>query len=122
MGHSSRQLHLLERCLRRFDTQPNLIHWQMRLEALIAHLAPEYRSDVARHLQLSEDSIIRLDSLAQALDNVKNLTPCPSSQVESVVGSEVSVEQIRPSQVVQLLRAVRIANADFNCCAKFASN
>ncbi len=34
-----RQLRLLERCLRRFDLQPTLIHWQMRLEALIAHLA-----------------------------------------------------------------------------------
>ncbi|MDF5729692.1 MAG: CBS domain-containing protein [Rhizonema sp. PD38] len=103
-GKLLRQLHLLERCLRRFDTQPTLIHWQMRLEALIAHLAPEYRADVARNLQLSEDSIIRLESLAQNLDNVKNLTPSPSPQAERGVGSKMSVEEIRPSQVVQLLR------------------
>ncbi|MDF5717389.1 MAG: CBS domain-containing protein [Rhizonema sp. NSF051] len=99
-----RQLHLLERCLRRFDTQPTLLHWQMRLEALIAHLAPEYRADVARNLQLSEESITRLESLAQNSENVKNLTPSPSPPAERGVGRGVTLEQIRPSQVVQLLR------------------
>ncbi len=103
-GELLRQLHLLERCLRRFDTQPTLIHWQMRLEALIAHLAPEYRADVARNLQLSEESITRLEVVAQASDNVKNLTPSPSPLAERGVGRGVSLEQIRPSQVVQLLR------------------
>lgn len=103
-GELLRQLHLLERCLRRFDTQSTLLHWQMRLEALIAHLAPEYRANVAKNLQLSEDSITRIDNLAQAIENVKNLTPCPSPQAERGVGRGVSVEQIRPSLVVQLLR------------------
>src|SRR5579883_801707 len=88
-----RQLRLLERCLRRFDTQQTLVYWQMRLEALIAHVAPEYRGRVAKNLQLPEDSITRLESLAQVRADINNV----SLFVEGV-------EQVRPSQVVQLLR------------------
>ena len=91
------QLRLLERCLRRFDPKHSLIHWQMRLEALIAHLAPEFRGKVAGTLQLPEDSIIRLKLLAQAQADVKNLTPSPSPLAKRG-------EEIRPSQVVQLLQ------------------
>ncbi|MBN3952191.1 MAG: CBS domain-containing protein [Nostoc sp. NMS7] len=83
-----RQLRLLERCLRRFDPQPTLIHWEMRLETLIAHLAPEYRPKVAKNLQLPEDSIARLKNLAQVQTEVMTLLPTLQ----------------RPSQVVQLLR------------------
>jgi tRNA nucleotidyltransferase (CCA-adding enzyme) len=83
-----RQLRLLERCLRRFDTQQSLIHWQMRLEAIIAHLAPEYRCKVAKNLQFPEDSIKRLENLTSA--EVEIMTLLPTFQ--------------RPSQVVQLLR------------------
>ncbi|MEH1948916.1 MAG: CBS domain-containing protein [Nostoc sp.] len=83
-----RQLRLLERCLRRFDLQPTLIHWEMRLEALIAHLAPQYRAKVAKNLQLQEDGIKRLQNLASAqTDMMESLPKCQS-----------------PSQVVQLLR------------------
>ncbi|BBD64292.1 polynucleotide adenylyltransferase region [Nostoc commune NIES-4072] len=83
-----RQLRLLERCLRRFDAEQTLIHWEMRLEALIAHLAPEYRAKVAKNLQLQEDSIKRLQNLASAQTEVmESLPKCES-----------------PSQVVQLLR------------------
>jgi tRNA nucleotidyltransferase (CCA-adding enzyme) len=83
-----RQLRLLERCLRRFDPQPTLIHWEMRLEALITHLAPEYRAKVAKNLQLQEDSIKRLQNLASAQTEViESLPKCES-----------------PSQVVELLR------------------
>ncbi|MEH1842703.1 MAG: CBS domain-containing protein [Nostoc sp.] len=83
-----RQLRLLERCLRRFDPQPTLIHWEMRLEALIAHLTPQYRAKVAKNLQLQEDSIKRLQNLASAQTEVmESLPKCQS-----------------PSQVVQLLR------------------
>jgi tRNA nucleotidyltransferase (CCA-adding enzyme) len=83
-----RQLCLLERCLQQFDTEQSLIHWQMRLEALIAHLAPEYRVKVAKNLQLQEDSITRLNNLA--LNSTQVLESLPTFQ--------------RPSQVVQLLR------------------
>lgn len=81
------QLRLLERCLRRFDSQQTLIHWQMRLEALIAHLAPKYRAKVAKNLQLQDDSIARLKNLAQT--QTKVITSLPTFQ--------------RPSQIVQLL-------------------
>ncbi|WP_193195179.1 CBS domain-containing protein [Nostoc sp. MG11] len=83
-----RQLRLLERCLRRFDAEQSLIHWQMRLEALIAHLTPEYRVKVAKNLQLQEDSIARLKNLAQ--NSTQVIESLPTFQ--------------RPSQVVQLLR------------------
>ncbi len=83
-----RQLRLLERCLRRFDAEQTLMHWEMRLEALIAHLAPQYRAKVAKNLQLQEDSIKRLQNLASAQTEVmESLPKCQS-----------------PSQVMQLLR------------------
>ncbi|QKQ77847.1 CBS domain-containing protein [Nostoc sp. TCL240-02] len=82
-----RQLRLLERCLRRFDAEQTLIHWQMRLEALIAHLPPEYRVKVAQNLQLQDDSIVRLKNLAQSFSQVMDYLPTFE----------------RPSQVVQLL-------------------
>jgi tRNA nucleotidyltransferase (CCA-adding enzyme) len=83
-----RQLRLLERCLRRFDPQHSLIHWQMRLEALIAHLEPQYRAKVAKNLQLPDDSIKRLQNLNTAKAEVlENLPRCQ-----------------RPSQIVQCLR------------------
>ncbi|MBR8835896.1 MAG: CBS domain-containing protein [Stigonema ocellatum SAG 48.90 = DSM 106950] len=91
-----RQIRLLNRCLRRFDPQHSLIHWQMRLETLIAHLAPEYRGKVAGNLQLPEDSITRLNILAQAQAEVKSFTASLLAQRGG--------EEIRPSQVVQLLQ------------------
>jgi tRNA nucleotidyltransferase (CCA-adding enzyme) len=90
------QLRLLERCLRRFDSQQTLIHWQMRLEALIAHLAAEYRGRVARHLQLPEDSINRLDCIAQYKYNVNKIIPS--------LEAEGGVNEVRPSQIERLLR------------------
>jgi tRNA nucleotidyltransferase (CCA-adding enzyme) len=87
-GSLLRQLRLLERCLRRFDPQPTLIHWEMRLETLIAHLEPQYRGKVAKNLHLQEDGIKRLENLATAKAEVlKSLTTCQS-----------------PSQVVKILR------------------
>ncbi|MEH2452084.1 CBS domain-containing protein [Nostoc sp.] len=83
-----RQLRLLERCLRRFEPQPTLIHWEMRLETLIAHLTSQYRAKVAKNLQLPEDSIARLKNLAQFQTEVMTLLPTFQP----------------PSQVVQLLR------------------
>ena len=83
-----RLLCLLERCLRRFNPQPTLIHWEMRLEVLITQLAPQYRAKVAKNLQLQEDSIKRLQNLASAqTEAMESLPKCQS-----------------PSQVVQSLR------------------
>ncbi|MBD2356731.1 CBS domain-containing protein [Tolypothrix sp. FACHB-123] len=83
-----RELRLLERCLKRFDSQQTLIHWQMRLETLIAHLAPKYRDKVAKNLQMQEDSISRLQKLAD---------------VETKVTASLSTVKL-PSQIVNLLR------------------
>ncbi|AFY33004.1 CBS domain-containing protein [Calothrix sp. PCC 7507] len=87
-----RQLRLLERCLRRFDTQQTLVHWQMHLEALIAHLTPQYRAKVAINLQLPEDSITRLKNSAHA--QAELFTALPTCQ--------------SPSQLVQLLKQYNI--------------
>ncbi|MGH1392828.1 MAG: CBS domain-containing protein [Trichormus sp.] len=81
------KLRLLERCWRRFNFPQNLILWQMRLEILIAHLAPQYRHKVAKNLQLSENSMTRLQKLAVA---------------KSDVTEYLSTNQ-KPSQLVQLL-------------------
>ncbi|MBD2365329.1 CBS domain-containing protein [Anabaena minutissima FACHB-250] len=83
-----RQLRLLERCWRRFDAQKKLILWQMRLEVLIAHLAPQYRHKVAKNLQLPEDSIERSHKLTAAKSEV----------------TDFLVISKQPSQIVQVLR------------------
>ncbi len=82
------QLRLLRRCLSKFAAEQQSEHWQLQLTATIAHLAPEYRDRVAQNLQLSADSITRLQNLALA---------------ESTCKSGLSTYQ-RPSQVVKLLR------------------
>ena len=91
-----RQLQLLERCLRRFDSsqerlrysQPQLIHWQLRLETIIASLAPQFRQPVAKNLQLTEDIIDRLQNLDRSQTQIISSLPTFD----------------RVSQVVQLLR------------------
>jgi tRNA nucleotidyltransferase (CCA-adding enzyme) len=82
------QLKLLERCLQRFDKQHTLIHWQMRLESIIAYLEPAYRQPVAKNLQLPEDSINRLENLDRS-----------QAQIVSTLSNFQRV-----SQVVQLLK------------------
>ncbi|MBE9201143.1 MULTISPECIES: CBS domain-containing protein [unclassified Nodularia (in: cyanobacteria)] len=82
------QLRLLERCLRRFDSEQTLTNWEMRLEALIAHLEPQYREKVAKNLHLPEDGIKRLQNLAKAQTQVRELLPTCQ----------------RSSEIVQLLR------------------
>jgi tRNA nucleotidyltransferase (CCA-adding enzyme) len=82
------QLRLLERCLHRFDRQPQLIHWQLRLETIIATLAPQFRQPVAKNLQLPEDSIDRLANLDRS---------------QSLIIASLPICQ-RISQAVKLLR------------------
>ena len=79
-----RQVRLVDRWLRRFDPDKSLEHWQMRLEVLIAHLAPEERGKVANNLQLPVDSIKRLQELAQAQTNVEKSLPTSNSKSEVV--------------------------------------
>jgi tRNA nucleotidyltransferase (CCA-adding enzyme) len=58
-----RQLRFLQRCLQRFDQKSQLVHWQVKLEAIILQLAPEYRLEVATNFQMSDDTIKRLSHL-----------------------------------------------------------
>ncbi len=82
------QLRLLERWVQKFDSAQTIVHWQLRLETIIAHLAPEYREQVAKHLQLSVDSIDRLGRLDRV--EAELLLSLPKFQ--------------RVSQIAQLLR------------------
>lgn len=70
-----RQVRLVDRCLHRFDPQNTLTHWQVRLEVLIADLTPRYRPEVARTLQLSHDSLERLQQLEDAKTNLLQSMP-----------------------------------------------
>ncbi len=81
------QLQLLDRCLQKFDRQQQIVHWQLKLEVIIAYLNPEYRDRVATKFQLTTDSINRLQGLDQA---------------ELLAISLLSNYQ-RPSQVVRFL-------------------
>jgi tRNA nucleotidyltransferase (CCA-adding enzyme) len=53
----------------------NIPDWQMRLELLIAYLAPEYRSKVAANLQLPADSIKRLEVLEAGKNQLAERLP-----------------------------------------------
>lgn len=82
------QVCLVDRCLRRFDYEKNLSHWEIRLEVLIAYLESDYRGLVGKNLQLPVDSIRRLEELELSKARVvQNLPECHV-----------------PSQVVWLLR------------------
>ena len=90
--HLWRQLRLGDRCLRRLDPRQTVPHWLFRLEVVIAQLAPEHRGNVARNLQLPEDSINRLEHLAQL----------EADMTVSLAGCHL------PSQVVQLLHQYKL--------------
>ncbi|MFP4134266.1 MAG: CBS domain-containing protein [Halothece sp.] len=66
------QLRFLGRCLRQFDPNQTLTHWQMRLEVMIAYLpTTEQRVTVAQQLELPHDSIKRLETLQSAQEEVE---------------------------------------------------
>lgn len=86
------QVRLVDRWLRRFDPNRRLEHWQMRLEVLLAYLAPRQRAAVAENLQLPVDSIERLQQLAPAQVEVEKTLPTAKL----------------PSEVVGLLRQYKL--------------
>ncbi|HEY9598288.1 MAG TPA: CBS domain-containing protein [Cyanophyceae cyanobacterium] len=86
------QVRLVDRWLQRFDPDDSLKHWQVRLEVLIAHLASQERGKVAKNLQLPDDSIERLEYLAQAQANVIHFLSTAH----------------RPSEIVQQLREYKL--------------
>jgi len=84
------QLRLLELAIK---WQPHLTNWLLRLETILAHLAPGERRKVAENLQLPDESIKRLHYLAEAEAKVKELLP----------------QYQRQSQIVQLLHRYDLA-------------
>jgi len=86
-----RRIRLCDRALKWFDPEKNFPHWQLRLEVLIADLAPEYRVKVATNLQLTHESIQRLTNLHQISQAVQKLP-----------------DLNRPSEIVLLLRSYDI--------------
>jgi tRNA nucleotidyltransferase (CCA-adding enzyme) len=89
-----RELRLAERLiqgfadLKGFPNLPGLTPWLLRLEVLLAHLAPDHREEIATNFQLPADSIARLGGLAAAQQTIAAQLP----------GCD------RPSQVVQRLQ------------------
>jgi len=77
------QVRLVGRWLGRFDPENSLVHWQMRLEVLIAHLPAEERAKVANNLQLPVDSIARLEQLAQ--EEAEVVEKLPQCQLNSEI-------------------------------------
>ncbi|MBC6418192.1 MAG: CBS domain-containing protein, partial [Prochloron sp. SP5CPC1] len=69
------QIRCISRWLRWIDPDKNLPHWLMRLEVLIAALAPTYRSKVAENLQLPKDSIERLQQLESVERKIRETLP-----------------------------------------------
>lgn len=86
------KVRLVDRWLKRFDSNHTLEHWQMRLEVIIAHLEDTARGQVANQLQLPLDSIERLQQLAQTQTRV----------IESLLSLKLN------SEIVQLLRPYKI--------------
>ncbi|MEY2858737.1 MAG: hypothetical protein RLZZ74_3050 [Cyanobacteriota bacterium] len=58
----NREMHLVSKWLDLFEPKVSE-HWLIRLETLIAHLSPRSRIIVAENLQLSQDSLQRLEQL-----------------------------------------------------------
>jgi len=77
------QVRLVDRWLRRFDPDNSLVHWQMRLEVLIAHLPAEERGKVANNLQLPLDSLTRLEQLER--DEAEVVEKLPQCQRNSEI-------------------------------------
>ncbi|MFW6264196.1 MAG: CBS domain-containing protein [Cyanobacteriota bacterium] len=97
------QVRLVNRWLQRFDPQKTLSHWQMRLEVLIASLAPKIRVKVASNLQLPDDSIKRLTHLEQAQGHIIQYLSDPAFSCPSDV-----VKQLRKYNLpILVLVAVR---------------
>jgi tRNA nucleotidyltransferase (CCA-adding enzyme) len=82
-----KRLRLVDRWLKRFNPHSTLEHWELLLEVMILHLAPEDRGKVAENLQLPTNSIQRLQQF---------------DQIQSAVATALPKCQ-RPSHVVQLL-------------------
>lgn len=85
------QIHCVSRWLHHLEYPSNQQDWLIRLEALIAHLAPVARVEVAHNLQLPKDSLQRLQQL---------------EVLETEVATKLSQCNF-PSQIYQLLNSYK---------------
>ena len=94
------QLRAADRWQRRLDPSQRLPSWQLLLEVLIAHLAPDDRTSVAQTLQLSADGLDRLVRLAPVQSQLASLcADQPPSQI---------VKQLQPyERPLLILAAIR---------------
>jgi len=127
------QVQFLGRCLKRFDPDHTLTHWQMRLEVILAYLpATEERVSVATQLELPSDSIKRLKELETAKANITthlsedispaealplyetlqqqraNLLQQPLSTVEIPIKNTLFQERYRPQTLVKVLHQYKL--------------
>jgi tRNA nucleotidyltransferase (CCA-adding enzyme) len=127
------QVQFLGRCLQRFDPDHTLIHWQMRLEVILAYLpATEERVSVATQLELPSDSIKRLKELETAKANItthlsEDISPAealdlyetlqqqradllqqPASAVEIPIKNTLFQERYRPQTLVKVLHQYKL--------------
>jgi tRNA nucleotidyltransferase (CCA-adding enzyme) len=84
------QLRLVDRWLKRFDSQETLEHWLVLLELMLTDLPTEARVKVAENFQLPVETIQRLSHF---------------DADRSALLEQLSISNRRPSQIVQILSA-----------------
>ena len=127
------QVRLLGRCLKRFDPDHHLSHWQMRLEVILAYIpTTEERVSIATQLELPNDSVKRLQQLDKARETVTTrlagnlsseealhcyetlrqqratLLQQPLHQIEIPIKNILLQEGYRPQSLVKLLQGYKL--------------
>jgi tRNA nucleotidyltransferase (CCA-adding enzyme) len=69
------QIRCVSRWLRWLDPEQGLSHWLIRLEVILAQLAPSERGKIALNLQLNKESIERLKQLAELERDITDTLP-----------------------------------------------
>lgn len=87
-----RKMKLLDRWLQRFPDRPGVSRWLLLLEILLTSLSAEDCYQVGSNLQLSEDS----------LDRLQNFYHFQENEIESLSQSQ------RPSEIVHLLKPQKL--------------
>ena len=102
-----RELRCVSRWLLRFEPKKSE-HWLVRLETLIAHLAPAERIIVAENLQLPKDSLQRLQQL-EILE-----TEVATQLAQCQLPSQIYLT-LRPYKVLQLILFAARSNKTIRC-------
>jgi tRNA nucleotidyltransferase (CCA-adding enzyme) len=78
------KLRFLQRCIQRFDFNQkyHLVHWQIKLEMMIAELKLEYRLAVATNFQMPDESIQRLSNLDDTQSQITSFLSTSRSDSE----------------------------------------